>query len=82
MCGHEIRWSNNVYVCYVQGVTLPHCSYLDIYISQTAVDLTIPAKKSKENEYNRYEFSDQKVHNYGLYLGWFEIGLRNHIRTE
>jgi hypothetical protein len=39
-------------------------------------------KKSMENECNRYEFSDQKVHNYGLYLGWFEIGLPNHIRTD
>ena len=61
VCGHEIRWSNNVYVCYVQGVTLPHCTYLDIYISQTAVDLTIPANKSKENEYDRYKFLIKKL---------------------
>ena len=33
------------------------------------VDLTIPAKKKKENEYNRIEFLGQKVDNTGLQAG-------------
>jgi hypothetical protein len=49
---------------------------------QKAVNLKTPAKNRRKNEYNRSEFSDKKVHNHGLYLGWFEIGLPNHLHTD
>ena len=46
-------------------VTLRH-GKLGLNNMQKAVNLTTPAKKKKENEYDRSEFSDQKVHNSGL----------------
>ena len=46
---------------------------------QKAVDLTTPAKKRRKmNIIAQSDFSDQKVHDTGLYAG-FEICLQNHL---